>query len=162
MKLVVILGAGASADFGVPTLRPLFREAYAVRYLAKNKWLAEHLQHIFWGPRGHTLNTSDKSLTVEEMLTLLRDWEKQSSIPKLFSTAELAKFRKSIFTLIYQALYFGKSSDGRFLNPLIEFADKQSENVTGQETTCLFTFMPQALPWDVRGPRSEPTRNALR
>jgi len=37
-----------------------------------------------------------------------------------------------------------------------------SENVTGQETTCLFAFMPQALPWDVRGPRSERTRNASR
>jgi hypothetical protein len=37
-----------------------------------------------------------------------------------------------------------------------------SENVTGQETTCLFRFMPQALPWDVRGPRSERTRNGYR
>ena len=37
-----------------------------------------------------------------------------------------------------------------------------SENVTGQETTCLFAFMPQALPWDVRGRRSERTRNANR
>ena len=37
-----------------------------------------------------------------------------------------------------------------------------SENVTGQETTCLFAFMPRALPEDVRGPRSERTRNASR
>ena len=43
-----------------------------------------------------------------------------------------------------------------------------SENVTGQETTCLFAFMPQALgalrrfPQDVRGSRSERTRNASR
>src|ERR1700730_8905237 len=37
-----------------------------------------------------------------------------------------------------------------------------SENVTGQETTCLFQFMPSALPEDVRGPRSERTRNASR
>jgi hypothetical protein len=43
-----------------------------------------------------------------------------------------------------------------------------SENVTGQETTCLFQFMPQAFgalrrfPRDVRGPRSERTRNASR
>jgi hypothetical protein len=35
-----------------------------------------------------------------------------------------------------------------------------SENVTGQETTCLFQFMPWALPQDVRGRRSERTRNA--
>ena len=37
-----------------------------------------------------------------------------------------------------------------------------SENVTGQETTCLVRFLPQALPWDVRGRRSERTRNAFR
>jgi hypothetical protein len=47
---------------------------------------------------------------------------------------------------------------------LVEAAgvEPASENVTGQETTCLFAFMPQALPWDVRGPRSERTRNASR
>jgi len=37
-----------------------------------------------------------------------------------------------------------------------------SENVTGQEPTCVVQFMPQALPWDVRGARSERTRNAIR
>jgi hypothetical protein len=37
-----------------------------------------------------------------------------------------------------------------------------SENVTGQETTCLFTFMPSALPEDVRDLRSERTRNGCR
>ncbi len=37
-----------------------------------------------------------------------------------------------------------------------------SENVTGQETTCVVGFMPWALPQDVRGARSEPTRNAIR
>jgi hypothetical protein len=37
-----------------------------------------------------------------------------------------------------------------------------SENVTGQETTCLFAFMPWALPQDVRDARSERTRNGQR
>ena len=37
-----------------------------------------------------------------------------------------------------------------------------SENVTGQETTCLFAFMPLALPKDVRDRRSERTRNGCR
>jgi hypothetical protein len=47
---------------------------------------------------------------------------------------------------------------------LVEAAgvEPASENVTGQETTCLFAFMPWALPQDVRGPRSERTRNASR
>jgi len=37
-----------------------------------------------------------------------------------------------------------------------------SENVTGQEPTCVVQFMPQALPWDVHDRRSERTRNASR
>jgi hypothetical protein len=37
-----------------------------------------------------------------------------------------------------------------------------SENVTGQETTCLFQFMPWALPQDVRDNCSERTRNSWR
>ena len=53
---------------------------------------------------------------------------------------------------------------------LVEAAgvEPASEKVTGQETTCLFTFMPRAFaalrrfPQDVRGPRSERTRNGCR
>jgi len=47
---------------------------------------------------------------------------------------------------------------------LVEAAgvEPASENVAGQETTCLFAFMPLALPKDVRGARSERTRNASR
>ena len=42
-----------------------------------------------------------------------------------------------------------------------------SENVTGQETTCLFAFMPRTLgvatlPRTFAGARSERTRNAYR
>jgi len=37
-----------------------------------------------------------------------------------------------------------------------------SENVTGQEPTCVVQFMPWALPQDVRGCRSERTRNGFR
>jgi hypothetical protein len=52
------------------------------------------------------------------------------------------------------------SSNGKILNEkLVEAAgvEPASENVTGQETTCLFRFMPQAFgalrrfPQDVRG-----------
>jgi len=37
-----------------------------------------------------------------------------------------------------------------------------SENVTGQKPTCVVTFLPLALPRDVRGRRSERTRNECR
>jgi len=47
---------------------------------------------------------------------------------------------------------------------LVEAAgvEPASENVTGQETTCLFQFMPWALPQDVRDGCSERTRNSRR
>ena len=47
---------------------------------------------------------------------------------------------------------------------LVEAAgvEPASENVTGQEPTCVVQFMPQALPWNVRDRRSERTRNASR
>jgi len=50
------------------------------------------------------------------------------------------------------------------LDEMVEAAgvEPASENVTGQEPTCVVAFMPQALPWDVRGPRSERTRNGCR
>ena len=37
-----------------------------------------------------------------------------------------------------------------------------SENVTGQETTCLVEFMLPAFTGNVRDPGSEPTRNQFR
>ena len=47
---------------------------------------------------------------------------------------------------------------------LVEAAgvEPASENVTGQKPTCVVAFLPQALPWDVRGRRSERTRNGCR
>jgi len=47
---------------------------------------------------------------------------------------------------------------------LVEAAgvEPASENVTGQETTCVVQFMLPELPGNVRGRRSERTRNASR
>ena len=47
---------------------------------------------------------------------------------------------------------------------LVEAAgvEPASENVTGQKPTCVVAFMPLALPKDVRGRRSERTRNGCR
>lgn len=60
------------------------------------------LDRVFWKPRGHSLKTSDASLTVEEMLTILRDWEKETTIPPKLSVDDLARFRKEIYVLIYK------------------------------------------------------------
>ena len=55
-KAVVILGAGASSDFGVPTLQGIFKDKWARQYLKPDSFLAQKLDEIFWAPRGHTLN----------------------------------------------------------------------------------------------------------
>jgi hypothetical protein len=49
-------------------------------------------------------------------------------------------------------------------NYLVEAAgvEPASENVTGQKPTCIVAFMSLVLPKDVRGRRSERTRNASR
>lgn len=129
-KLVVILGAGASADFGVPTLGGLFKDTHSKIYLQKNTWLLNHLEQIFWKPRGHDLRTSDESLTVEEMLTILRDWEQEKTVPPKLSTDDLARFRKEIYVLIYKALFEGKSTKSAHLNKLLDFARVQFDQVT--------------------------------
>ena len=149
-KLVVILGAGASSDFGVPTLRGIFKEVMAKYYLSKNTWLAGNLHEIFWAPRGHDLNSSEKSLTVEEMLTILRDWEKEKSVDQKLSPEDAAKFRKAIYVLIYKALFVGKSTKGMHLNDLIRFADEQFEHTTWASFNwdCIF----EASFWYSSGP----------
>jgi hypothetical protein len=150
-KLVVILGAGASADFGVPTLGHLFKDTQAKIYLRNNSWLATHLNEIFWKPRGHDLNTSEKSLTVEEMLTILRDWELEKAVPARLNNEELARFRKSIYVLIYKALFEGKSTKKEHLNTLIDFARKQFEQTTWASFNwdCIFesSFWYSSGPW---------------
>src|SRR2546430_1896515 len=69
-KIVVVMGAGASADFGVPTLRSIFKDPQADAYLKRDEVLHDWLLKTFWGPRGHSVATSDQSITVEEMLTV--------------------------------------------------------------------------------------------
>jgi len=116
---VVILGAGASADFGVPTLRSVFKDAYAQLYLSTDAVLRQRLEEIFWQPRGHTLQTSDQSLTIEEMLTILRDWEQEECLAARPDKGMLHDFRTRLYVLIYNAVFAGKSSKSAHLNPLI-------------------------------------------
>ena len=63
----------------------------------------------------------------------------------------------TIFSTILQLAYYQQFT-------VVEAAgvEPASENVTGQETTCLFRFMPWALPQDVRDGCSERTRNSRR
>jgi hypothetical protein len=118
-SIVVVMGAGSSADFGVPTLRSIFTNREAKAYLKQDGVLAEWLQKTFWEPRGHSAQTSERSVTIEEMLTILRDWQREPSVKQL-DAAELDDIRRRLYVLIYHAVYENKSSDKGFLNGLID------------------------------------------
>ena len=60
-RAIVILGAGSSADFGVPTLARMFKDPYARAFLEVKPRLFNMLNSVFWRPRGHFLNTSEKA-----------------------------------------------------------------------------------------------------
>jgi hypothetical protein len=129
-KALIILGAGASAAFGLPVLRHLFQDGNARRYLSEDTFLDNQLQELFWAPCGATLETSHESLTVEDILTILRDSEKQSYDMPLLLGPDLDQFRKSLYILIKKAIYDGKSSQGRHLNEWIEYFGSNFERVT--------------------------------
>lgn len=137
---VFILGAGASAPFGVPTLPNVFKDFWARRYLAKDEFLLNKLNQHFWGPRGHNLETSNQTLTIEEILTLVRDFEQQPyEIPALLGE-DTEQFRRSLYVLIKKAVYDGKNTQGRYLNPVIKFGSDHFDQVTWASFNwdCLF------------------------
>jgi hypothetical protein len=119
-KAVVILGAGASVDFGAPPLKGIFKERFARRQLQSDTFLRDNLDRVFWGPRGHNLESSDESLTIEEMLTILRDWEQEKATCGKAPKPEFCgHFRKSLYILIKKAIFDGKHTRAAHLNPLL-------------------------------------------
>jgi hypothetical protein len=130
MKAVFVLGAGASAPFGVPTLIRVFQDTAARRYLQKDAFLYQKLNELFWSPRGMTLDTSHLSLSVEEILTLVRDYEFQAYGAPTLLGEEAERFKRSLYVLIKKAVYDGKSTRGEFLNLIIDFARRKFNHVT--------------------------------
>jgi NAD-dependent SIR2 family protein deacetylase len=117
-SIVVILGAGSSADFGVPTLRSIFKNAEAAAYLRRDTTLQTWLQRVFWEPRGYSAANSDRSLTIEEMLTIIRDWQGEDK--DAADLKDVDDIRRRLYVLIYHAVYFNKSSSKAHLNGLID------------------------------------------
>lgn len=128
-KAVFILGAGSSVPFRVPTLLGIFKDKEARSQLDRDKFLHQTLSQFFWAPRGHDLDTSDLSLSVEEILTLIRDYEKQAyGTPRL--PIDIDRFRRALYVLIKKAVYDHKNTRGRHLNTIIDFARHNYEKVT--------------------------------
>jgi hypothetical protein len=129
-RAVVILGAGASAPFGVPTLASLFKEPHARRHLAGDALLRDRLQNIFWGPRGCDLESSHLTVSVEDILTILRDYDAHTPpIPSLLG-ADRDAFRRSLYVLIKKAVYDGKNSRGKHLNAFLKYMRETYEATT--------------------------------
>lgn len=156
-KAVVILGAGASSDFGVPTLQGIFKDKWARQYLKEDKFLDEKLNEVFWQPRGHTLETSDQSLTIEEMLTILRDWEKEPGCSEMPDPEFLKEFRHRLYVLIMRAVYEGKSTRAQHLNPLLEICNKYFSEITWASFNWDCVFDASFWYWQPRGSRSNPS-----
>lgn len=157
---VVILGAGSSAPFRVPTLRNIFKDPEAVRFLRKSPELRHTLESLFWQPRGIDLATSDRGPTIEDILTLLRDSEGQSfGIPRVIADdAELDRFRQLLYILIKKAVYDGKSSRECCLNSIIDWCRDHYEVTTWASFNwdCIF----ESSFWYSSGPpeaRTNPT-----
>lgn len=129
-RAVIILGAGASADFGVPTLASVFKDRQSRIYLHQNPEILRMLEETFWRVRGHSLESSDQSLTVEEMLTTLRDWEQEPGLPAELRPANLPAFRRKLYVLIERAVFEGKSTRSEHLNPLISICRQKFEHTT--------------------------------
>lgn len=141
MRSVIILGAGASAPFGVPTLCHLFQDKHSRLYLLKNPSFKEILNKVFWNPRGLDIDSSHLGLTLEEILTVIRDYEKHTfnAAPNI-SITNVANFRKHLYALSKHAVFDGKSSTGMHLNPLLTFTKTKFEHTTWGSFNwdCLF------------------------
>jgi hypothetical protein len=129
-RAVVILGAGSSADFGVPVLARMFLDSHSHKYLGMNPDLFEMLNDIFWRPRGYSIDTSDQSLNIEQMLTIIRDWEKEEGVQEKDKPQAVIRFKKGLYVLIQKAVFEGKSTNAGHLNPLIDMCRKNFEHTT--------------------------------
>src|SRR2546425_6288417 len=153
-NLVVILGAGASADFGVPILSRMFSDAQAHAYVLSNPRFHTMLRSTIWDPRGLTLDRADSGPTIEDILTMLRDWESanQRDPLRIAAPPDLAYFRRQIYVLIQKAVFQGKSTSPGHLNPLIDRCRKDFEHVTWATFNwdCIFEssfYYSSDLPW---------------
>lgn len=127
-SIVIILGAGSSAPFGIPILREMFKNSNAMEYLKTNHYLRENLEKLFLEPRGYTLETSHLGLTIEDILTIIRDIEKGGY--RFTRLDDFEKFKRGLYLLIKKSIYDDKTTKSKHLNPLIELADKNFDEVT--------------------------------
>ncbi|MCH8911787.1 MAG: hypothetical protein IH867_13765 [Chloroflexi bacterium] len=158
---VVVLGAGASADFGVPTLKEMFGDPHAQEYLLEvNRPLRSMLENIFWAPRGYGLATAANSLTVEQMLTILKDIEvNRDQVGSLLPSATRL-VRRGLYSLIKKSIFDDRNSRPAHLNGIIDHLGERFDSVVWASFNwdCIFeSSFWYRVPWGMGyGSRSNP------
>jgi len=113
-----------------------------------------------FGLQGSYLESSDQSVTIEEMLTILRDWENEPNCKECPEPNLFTEFRKRLYVLIMRAVYEGKSTKAAHLNPLIQVCNEKFEQVTWASFNwdCVFdaSFW-YWRPWAGSGSRLNPS-----
>jgi hypothetical protein len=122
-NLVVILGAGASVSSGLPSLAGIFDDDVVQKYLAARAAdFEEFLEKYVWKPRGIALADRWKSLNLEEVLTMLRLWEKDNQSPVNFK--KNYGYQKDLLGCVYHSVFIDRKDNGcRDLNNLIAACD---------------------------------------
>ena len=114
---------------------------------------------IFWRPRGHDLESSDQSLNIEQMLTVLKDLEREPQVPDASRPQDVTAFRRGLLVLIELAVFEGKSTEWEHLNPLIDVARNKFDHTTWASFNwdCIFeaSFW-YSQPRQVLGSRTNP------
>ncbi len=126
-KIVVIMGAGSSADFGVPTLRSIFKNSEAAAYLRRDATLHNGPEG-FLEPAWTFCGNVGQSLTIEEMLTIIRDWQGEDK--DAADLRDIDDIRRRLYVLIYHAVYLNKSSNKAHLNGLIDTLKRSFSQIT--------------------------------
>lgn len=130
-NLVVILGAGASKGIGLPLLSEIFTDQPVRDYLHNNaRDLLEFLEEIIWLPRSLNQDSSSEGLNIEEVLTLLKQWEDANSSP--ISLTLNRELQRQLFGCIVEAVYRNKGGtrDGNAYNPFVSWCNKNFDEST--------------------------------
>jgi len=85
---------------------------------------------MFWHPRGHDLSTSDQSLTIEQMLTIVKDLEREPRVPTSAHPVDATSLRRGLHVLIQKAVFEGKTSRPGHLNRLLAICRTFFEHTT--------------------------------
>jgi hypothetical protein len=89
------------------------------------------MERAIWNPRGKTIDTSDESMNIEEVLTLLKQWEQGKCVNPPLNFARNLRIQKQLLGCVYRSVYMDKADNHeRFMNQFIRHLDTRFDHVT--------------------------------